>query len=833
MPEDIFEESKITIKATLKEGGIFSGDYTGKLDLIYQKNDVEIKKDADIDVPKGSVDRTYDVPKVAGTEDTYNLKVIAHYGKTKEKTRVLVDATVWPKKMKLTAKDIKDDSPVKKLPYEILHTTLWFGGTTSGNTDDSGVGNEDLKKSPYTIQLKAPFEIVTNKNDAHKREHDLVVRNNPLAKFLKPDLSKDCYIPAKAGTDKKLGVRQYVNATTAEEGCDAKGNIVEFEVCHKDKKQGLKDDKIYIQVKFSKLSKRNKPKPALLAPCQDISENFAGNTFTGFVQLDGDGGSAKFKMELGYAGGETFTITCGYSKADPVDDKLIFESWRKLGYQLRFPTVMKARMLEKTRVDGTKYFDLPSSIQDLVAGRLAPVFIEYENIKSHEYPNPGAGAAAIVKKGFLDQSTDTTDMYVLDGKSNWAVTATAFDAVADNREIQVTLCDRAYSGGGKVFAPTLQLKAVDTELIIDPDANYIYFVKSPKAADTDNFVVASYEWKADLSGVAATDKMKKPSSDAAFAAGAGGGPLSFSISEPTVGGPAITVTCDVNKALPPSEKTKIKTYYEACFTVPKPLRQAKNELHFQVVGAEGNVGDDIRSQAVLGAIGEIHTASDKKILFHPGLDDDGIPRKGPMSDVTITHTNGRKKKFTLPAGSADKPGEFTGDPSATKCPVNIEFKMDGTYGINGNAGGGKQLLVLRDAVPGPCSSTVCHELGHAMGMAVMPHTGGSAYPVPPGLSKPKHVDESGWYYLNGPSPFSGGIRNLHVGPHCADGMPGANRSDPKFNDWYPAGGDSVCIMWGSGGDDDTRKQYCTVCTDILKARELTDVRGAWSGRADG
>ena len=230
MPEDIFEESKIAIQATLKEDGFFSGSYSGKLDLIYQKNGVEIKKEADIDVPKGSVDRTYDVPLVEGTEDTYNLKVIAHFGKQKEKTRVLVDATVWPKKMKLTAKDQKDDTPVKKLPYEIKHTDLWFGATVAGNTNDSGIGSEDLKKSAYTISVKAPWEIVSNKNDAHKREHDLVVRSNPKAKFLKPDLSKECYAPATKGGDKKDGVRQYVNMTTAEEGCDAQGSIIEFEV---------------------------------------------------------------------------------------------------------------------------------------------------------------------------------------------------------------------------------------------------------------------------------------------------------------------------------------------------------------------------------------------------------------------------------------------------------------------------------------------------------------------------------------------------------------------------------------------------------------------------
>ncbi|HEU0122134.1 MAG TPA: hypothetical protein VFQ91_16515 [Bryobacteraceae bacterium] len=833
MPEDIFEESTIAIKATLKEDGFFSGSYTGKLDLIYKKNDAEISRDANIDVPQGSVDRTYKVPKVEGTEDTYGLKVIANYGKAKEKTRVLVDATVWPKKVKLTAKNFVGDVPAKNLPYTIRHTSLWFGKTTDGHTNDAGVGEEDLKKSPYTIELKAPWEIVTNKNDAHKREHDLVVRNNPKAKFLKPDFSQDCYVAAGTDNDKNKGVRHYVNMTTADNGNDAMGNIVEFEVCNKEQPQGIKDEKIYIQVKFTKLSKRNLPKPALLAPCEEIAEKDDGKTLTGSVKLPANGGSAKFKLELGYAGGETFTVTCGYSKDDPTDDKRILVSWRKLGYQLGYPVVMKARLIERTRKDGNKYYDIPDSIKNVVKTRLDAVFVEYENIKSHEYPNPPAGSAAIVKTKFLDGGNDNTELYVLDGGQNWAVTATPFDAAADNREIHVTLCDRAYSSGGKVLTPTLILNKQDHELSIDPEHWHAYFEKTHKAVDTVNFKTAGYEWKAKMDLVSAPDKNKKPSFDSAHTAGDGGGERKLIISEPTVGGPALTVTCEANNSISPGEKAKIKNYYEACFTDAKKLRQAKNELHFQVTGPTGGDGDDVRLQAVQAALSEVHTASAKKLLYHPGLDDDGNPRTGPMSDVTMGHTNRIVKKFTLATGGVDKPGDFIGAASADKCPIAVEFSMDGTYAINGNAGGGSQLLVLRDNVPGPCAGTVCHELGHAMGMSVMPLTGGSKYPVPPGITTPKHVDNGGAYYLDGISPFTNGIRNLHRGPHCSDGMPTGKRPDSKFNDWSPGASDNVCIMWGSGGDDDNRKKYCTVCTEILKARRLTDVRGDWDGRAEG
>jgi len=62
------------------------------------------------------------------------------------------------------------------------------------------------------------------------------------------------------------------------------------------------------------------------------------------------------------------------------------------------------------------------------------------------------------------------------------------------------------------------------------------------------------------------------------------------------------------------------------------------------------------------------------------------------------------------------PGDLAGNESADKCPIQIEFKMQDTYSINGNSGGGEQLLVLKTASPGPNASTICHELGHSMGM---------------------------------------------------------------------------------------------------------------------
>jgi hypothetical protein len=834
MAEDIFEESTITIEATLKEGGFFSGNYTGKLDLVYQKNDKEISKQANIEVPAGTISRTYKVPKVEGTEETYNLKVVAHYGKQKEKTRLLVDATVWPKTVKLTAKDVKDDSPAKKLAYEVKHTSLWFGATTAGNTDDNGVGNEDLKKSPYTIAIKAPWEIVTNKNDTHKREHDLTVRRNPKAKFVKPDLTLPCYIPAgEPSADKKLGVRQYVNMTTAAEGCDAKGSIVEFEVCNVNKDQGLTSDKIYIKVQFTRESLRNDPKPALLAPALSIVETNGGKTFTGYVNLATKGGTAKFNVQLGIAGGDMATITVGYSESDPSDDKIIITNWRKLGYQLRFAQMFEAKLVQRTRVDGSNYYDIPDSIFNVYKERLKKVFVEYENIKSHSFANPAATAPSMITKGFLEHTADTEVLYVLDGLQNWLTGATAFDAAADQREIHITLCESALSSNGTRENPKHKLTKLESIDYVNPaKPSQMFPKKTYTAADQVNITIAGFSWTADMAAVSETDKKPRPSFQATDATEDLGENI-FSVSEPTVGGPALSVTLTPPNTLPPTELAKIKNYYAACFADAKKLRVAKNELKFVISGATGGDADAQRG-TVASALQDIHANSTLAILYHPGLDDDGVARTGPMSDITIDHMSMYALKFILPTGGPNKPGDFVGDPSPTKCPINTEFAADGTGAINGNAGGGSQLMVLKTHSPGPCAATICHELGHSMGMTVMPQTGQWKYPTPPGLTTPLHVDNGGWYYRNQDAgPYTNGFRNLHKGGHCANGMPSSKKSHSTFDDWSPGASDDVCIMWGSGGVDDNRKKYCVDCTKVLKARRLEDVRAYWDGRTEG
>jgi hypothetical protein len=840
--EHVYEKAKVTTTAKLVSGSIIKTSYKGMMDVEYKKGDTVLFGDRDVEVKKGQVSREYVMPDVGADEDNYELKVVAKYGKKKEKTAVIGEYTVWPKEVKLLVKDLRTGDPMKLAKFELIQGNQ----KTEASTDENGKATQPLKKEAYRIQIKAPLEFKKDEQTT-KRNHVISVDQLQEAKFVAPDVTGDAYDPATAGGDKKAaGVRQYVNMTTASEGCDAKGSIVEFEVSNKETPNGLKDDKIYIKVTFEPSiappnKRRKTPLPAIVAGTALGIQRPSENVCTGYVQLAADGSTAKFKVQMGLQGGDKTTVTIGYTKDDPTDDKLIFVNWRKLGYQLRFAEMFAPRLTERTRKDGTKYLDIPDAIYNVYKTRLAAVFVEYENIKSHRFPNPPDDAPCMVTKGFLEGTNNATKVYVLDGSQNWTTGAAAFDAIQDKREIHITLCEKAYSSNGATVNPKHSLTAKDSDIRIYVPANggtsYSFLKKTHTKVDEINIKTAGFNWVAQMDKVSANDKMKKPTLNVTYAAEDFDDWNEFQVEAKGLGPGVQTISFEEDNALTQAGKNTLKTYFDQCIQDDVKLRQNRNHVDFVVKGGTGD--DDLaRKKAIADELKRLHTASAKKVLFHPGVDDNGNPRTGPMSDVEIDHYSLTKMKVKLPERDKPedplKPGDFVGAASAAKCPVLIEFTADGTSSINGNAGSGSQLLVLKTDLPGPCASTVCHELGHSMGMTVMPQTGVSKVPTPPDLDTPKHVDNGGWYYRNKDSaPYTNGFRNLHKGGHCANGMPANKKAHEKFNGWSPGAADDVCIMWGSGGTADNRKNYCDDCKMVLKARQLDDIRSQWQGRADG
>jgi hypothetical protein len=46
-------------------------------------------------------------------------------------------------------------------------------------SDKNGVGSASLGKEAYSIELRAPYKLESNKNDAKKREHEIVASYKP------------------------------------------------------------------------------------------------------------------------------------------------------------------------------------------------------------------------------------------------------------------------------------------------------------------------------------------------------------------------------------------------------------------------------------------------------------------------------------------------------------------------------------------------------------------------------------------------------------------------------------------------------------------------------
>ncbi len=217
---------------------------------------------------------------------------------------------------------------------------------------------------------------------------------------------------------------------------------------------------------------------------------------------------------------------------------------------------------------------------------------------------------------------------------------------------------------------------------------------------------------------------------------------------------------------------------------------------------------------------------------HPGFSSPGTPRSGNLANWAIANNNQWFIQIKPPIGPGS-PASLIGPVSATTCPVEINLKLLLCSEINGAAAGNRQVMVFKKDFPQTMASTICHELGHSMGMTILP----GRNPTPPGLIRPRHVDENdskgvaGFYYRHKISDSdeygTNGVRGpAHVGGHCAAGI--ADRGTSK----NLAGKNGACVMFGEGGDKEppTRRSYCSVCKKYLKARNLEDIVSPWQGR---
>jgi hypothetical protein len=861
--DEIFEEAPYTIQARITTGFFTSKPYTKTFDLLADINGTKTTFETDKKLGgDGTYQTTYTPRKVLATEKNYVLKIIAHYGSGKSSSTTIAKARVWPKVVKIHARNIKDRD------YPGFDCAIEQDGAAAipltTNPPDGKVEATLSMPAPYKITCKAPFEILENVEKPDKRrEHELKVVHNIKARFVTPNINAAPYVPDTAGGNAVDGVRQYVNLDIATDGSDALGSevvcTVEADTSGPGAVPGKEGDQVFLRVTFGRESERNDPEPTLDQTGVEAYASAKKKTVhKGYVLLGADL-KAKFKVKLGLAGGDTCTVEIGGTKDKYDDAKIILVNWRKLWYETRYPAAMSARLTGG---------DFPASLKTKVTERLAPVNLEYEMIDNHSYPDADCTPArqgGVLKPAAYFKEAGANRLVVSSFLLNVPPGGFSENGARRTRSVYISLCDRAFSNSVTLLPDVF---AVEMDTVEKQWASPSDELMDPSPKDgTSIFKVAggtpsaNFKWKAliasphmhvptltvngvpDPTGaVAGTVHIEKTrgtasSLDVAFPAKTTDEAEAVSVLEEM---PFSEVTPDAHSgtfetAL--ASSAAIDSWVDGLLADKKELRKCGNELVVKIVGLNGT-HDLNRFNAVKTALETRFNSQKAAINYHPGLDEDGNPREGDMDEgwfSTVDYVTFKCKLPTSPGPTAaylkTLPGDFVGAAeSDTECPVQIMFQLETAYEINGNSGDGKQLLCLRDTVPGPCSSTICHELGHAMGMTIVPGFNNDL--LPPGLTA-KHVDNGGTYYVNERRrppvalTYSDGRRSLHKGGHCANTLPKSNRKDPTFKDWEPATG---CIMWGQGGDDDSRQSFCDKCTNIIKARRLTDVNTPFDGR---
>jgi len=848
MARDIFEKDKLSVVALLQQGKpagstiefIFKMD--GK-DFPDGKGKIDGKIVTDATARSGKAAAcTFETPAVPPDKPHYLLEYAIKVDGKEISDRS--QFKVWPKTGKLTV--VHDDGG-KAFPgfqFNVTQNGKPVGKPFKAAAADPSVAEFTLEKGhDFALADAAPYEIKSSeKNGTALRDLKAKGVLHFTAEFVKP------VIPAS----KKI--RQWVNLpATAEKGRDGLGSRILFQV-------GVKDDRkpdgtpkaelvghagvtVFVKVKFGPdpgKSKRDSPKTELRAGANasDIVAVTDGKEYTAKVDLAAAGGVGEFEVELGLAGGDNCVVSIGSTPAC-ADADVEIANWRRLYYELKFPAMMTPK-LDTIPVDGANVKDYPSAITSNVKTKLADVFVEYSVLKSHEFPDADATPAnqggLIVPAAYMEEN-DGVPRYIctsgiVDGSSGFSD-----DAAKKPLTVYATVCDRAFS-----TSTTRSNFAIDvtSDDFLSPIASGFLFEPSPKNGRA-NLKVAGFEWHA---------KIADPT--------------------PYLVQPAVSFEADVNRD-DPDNKTRKVTVTETQqgksvdVVYPSPLighipsdldatrtailgaflntlydvatlRSHGNTLKFQLTGLTGDDRRTARFQAIKDYLTNQVPSTAPQVPTHPGLADDGTPRHGPTNLAWLKFDTVKKVRIKLgksAAGTAAHlrvlPGDFVGAAeTATQCPISVGYSLETTYSINGNAGGGEQLMVLRSSAPKPCAETVCHELGHSMGMCIIPGTANE--PAPPQIEV-HHVDDGGTYYVNDASgPWVDGKRNLHVGGHCARNCPPANLSDSKFGGWSPSAATLGCIMWGSGGSNETRPSYCVTCVEILKARRLEDIRTASASR---
>ncbi|NVB37669.1 hypothetical protein G6O69_07480 [Pseudenhygromyxa sp. WMMC2535] len=808
----IYDDEKITLEAKV-DGTPTAVAKIKTVDFLVttKAEDVETEKPpisapVEVGFPASSASHEYTPDPVADANDYYDLTYKAKItppGRDPILQSGSEEFRIWPTKIELTF-EADDNEAHKTAKFK------WVQGGSEGpveKSDDSGKWSQRLAKKTFEVKMVAPWAFDGDVTHAGCKRTYKVKRNPYEFEFIAPEVA-----------DATQKTKQYVNLDPDAAGWSQDkpfGHVLEFKVGGKGdedrdaaERLAQENDTVFIEIEFTPATKRNDPKPKLLDDGLDgaAAGSNSDKTWKGKAKLDANG-QATFKVELGYAGGDVCKVKIGYDDACG-DASLEFETWRRLSYELLYADVQAPEMLDA----GGGQRDLPQGIKTAADTRLGAACIEYKLAAAHQYREAQAKAGTIVDAAWIGKAGRKR---VLSGGRLDSTDPVAFNAEND-RTIHIKMVDACFSSH---VSTNNQAPQLDASPFVWQSQDYLIPFRHDVSGKTWEAVIATpdnYKGHPTLSFTAQTY------SDVVNRA------YTFEIRETTQGK---TLTLSYGRkpdqspedALAVTEEAKIGPFIQSLLTVAD-VRKQNNVIELELKHPS-NAG--ARAADVQGKLQASFDANKPEIYTHPGLNDDGSLKSGNVDAGWFVAKSFDKAEITLPTSATSdgsEPGDFVGPLSATKCPVKVQFKVDETYAINGSSSGVRQLFCKDpDRVDGALASTLCHELGHSMGMTIM--SGRSK--IPPGEDPAQHVDDGGTYYLNGSAPYTNGIRNIGVGPHCAEGVPGGDRADSRFN-----GKSGSCVMFHSGGNTDSRPSYCDTCKNYLKARKLTDIRSSWNGRAD-
>lgn len=878
-PRHAYEKQDIGLICLLKQGKPVGT----KVQFVVKIDDVEKTKvdgtiSADANSRTGKAATAKYVPDEVAADKTHHVMTY-HAVVDGEEYKTTDEIHIWPKKAKLTTLNEAGDKPLPGVRFWVLQNKEKYPKSDDPMMPQlppyKTAGNPAVFEFPlkagYAFALEAcePFEFVADpeKNGTALRDLKVKAKLNFEAEFVTP----------KRPADGNL--KQWVNlpGDAVKKGTDGLGNEIEVTV-------GVKGDRneatgaavpnplggagvfVFVKVKFSgpggKKSKRNSPKTELVAGL-NLSDRVAVKEaatdlqweYTGKVELKEAGGVGKFKINVGYAGGDTCEIKIG-STATCGDATLTLTNWRKLWYEIMAPDFMD--LAERDMPDGSKAWDfVPTGLTNIKTSGDA-TFIEYELFKGHKFTEAEALTAnpgSVMKREFFERTAGPAKVYILTDYS-FTKYPKNFDKGKGTRATHVKGCDiNLYNNGpggdGRDADKTLYDQCTAEEKDIDIWGTFRGIYWHPVSAyggGTGGDTIKDITWQADIADPSVY--MQKPTvefapdEDTATGDTDKGKTRAITLTEATLSGIGIVryespMIGNIPTTLDATRKAAIDSFLTPMLTIAK-LRPKGNVLKFKISAEKGNQRREDRIQAIKDYI-TTKVASDAPLVpVHPGLDDAGVARLGTLAwagAIDIDNSHHHKFRVKLPkspGGTAEHlkilPGDFVGALSATKCPVGVWIEFEPQHSANGMAGQGAQKgeMLLKWGINCPLciTDTFLHELGHQYNMAVVATgTGDHQWhdadnPQAPGISTPKTVVETevAPYIHVGTKGHAYSGKN-HSGPHCAYGLTDDHKDEPNYHN-VPSG---TCTMFGSGPRDDSQRKrlrFCPQCQDLLRARDL-------------